>query len=58
MKKKRIFEYGNCIRIFEWNANIRISEYSFTSLSPIDKFKKDKMEVSLNLEKKKTTTIK
>ena len=31
MKQKRIFEFGNRIQIFEWNANIRISEYSLTS---------------------------
>ena len=32
MIKKRIFEFGNCIRIFDRNANIRISRYSLTSL--------------------------
>ena len=35
-EKRRIFKFGNRIRIFEWNANIRISEYSLTSLIVIE----------------------
>ena len=36
MEKKQIFESGNHIRIFQFNANIQMSKYSLTSLKISD----------------------